>query len=92
MYEDEGYRLEVTAGTLDLTDPDKYTMSMTVNETVDGNKSTYTDTESGTWTLAQPGSIVITLATGETVTATWQGTQLTVTRDDLVFVYERSER
>ena len=78
--------------TLDLTAPDQYTMAMTVNETVDGSTSTYTDTESGTWSLAQAGSILITLATGEQLTATWQGTQLTVTRDDTVFVYERTER
>jgi VCBS repeat-containing protein len=92
MYEDEGYKLEVTAGTLELADPDKYTMSMTVVETVDGNKSTYTDTESGKWALATDGSILITLATGEQVTATWHGTQLTVTRDETDFVYEMAGR
>lgn len=92
MYQAESYTLEVTSGTVELTAPDKLTMTMTVNETVDGNKSTYTDIESGTWALESGGAITITLVSGEKLAAVWSGTQLTVTRDETTFVYEMSDR
>ena len=92
MYEDESYKLEVTAGTLELEEPDKYSMTTTVIETVDGNKSTYIDSEAGTWTLGENGSVTIHLVGGETLAAVWSRTRLTLTRDGVTFAYEMSDR
>ena len=92
LYQEEGYRLEVTAGTIDLEEPDKYTMTMTVLETVDGNKSTYVESETGTWILGENGTVSITLLAGGTLSAVWSRTRLTLTREEGSFVYEMSDR
>jgi hypothetical protein len=91
MYAEEGYSLEVTAGTIELVEPDEYTASLTVIETVDGIKSTYVDQESGTWAMVN-GVIELSPLAGSTFTATWSGTRLTVNRDDVIYVYEMSNR
>jgi hypothetical protein len=91
MYAEEGYTLEVTAGTIELVEPDKYTATLTVVETVDGNKSTYVDQESGTWGGLN-GVIELYPLSGEMFAATWSGTRLTVGRDGVTYVYEMSNR
>jgi hypothetical protein len=91
MYAEEGYTLEVTAGTIELVEPDTYTATLTVIETVDGNQSTYVDQESGTW-LLKDGMIEFSALSGDTFTATWSGTRLTVGRDGVTYVYEMSNR
>ncbi|HET9424329.1 MAG TPA: hypothetical protein VFO55_03075 [Gemmatimonadaceae bacterium] len=87
MYAEEGYSLEVTAGEMTLTADGKYTASMRVVETVDGNKSTYVDTESGTWTQADGGAITLKPTGAAEYSATWSGKTLTVPVFEQTFVY-----
>lgn len=91
MFEEVGYKLEVTAGAAELTADNKFTLTTTVNETVDGNKSTYVDAESGTWIQAEGGAITLTSVSGEVFTAMWSGTTLTVTRMEMVFGYTMND-
>jgi hypothetical protein len=92
MYEEESYRLEITGGTLELTEPDSYELTLTVVETVDGNKSTYIDRESGSWVLGDQGAIAFTGIGAIAFTGNWHRTQLTVTRDEGTFSFEMTGR
>ena len=91
LYSEEGYSLEVTAGAVELKADSTYTMELTVLETVDGNKSTYTDIESGTWLQGAAGAVTLTSTTAESFTAVWSGTTLTVTRSEVVYVYNMTD-
>ena len=91
MFEEEGYRLEVTAGSATLEADSTFTFSTTVIETVDGNKSTYVDNEAGEWVQGEAGAITFTLSSGEVCSAVWTGTTLTVTRSEMVFVYTMTD-
>jgi hypothetical protein len=89
MFQEEGYKLEVTAGTLELVAPDKYTFTLSTVETVDGTKSNYVDSESGKWVLGQNGEVTLTASSGEVFTAAWSRKTLTVTRFDTSLTFER---
>src|SRR4051812_27976088 len=90
MFQEVGYKLEITAGTLELIEPDKYTLSLSSIETVDGNKSNYVDNESGTWVLGENGTITLTAVGGEIFTAVWNKRTLTAARFDTTLVFEMS--
>jgi hypothetical protein len=73
---EEGYSIEVTAGSAILDTNHTFIMPMTTRETVAGFQSTYVDTTRGTW--AQNVD-VITLTVGNSpATASWDGRRLSV--------------
>jgi hypothetical protein len=92
MYQEEGYQLEIIGGTLELTEPDSYEMTLTVLEIVDGNISTYVDRESGSWLLGEQGAIAFTGSGAVSFTGSWHRTQLTVARDEGTFTFEMTGR
>jgi hypothetical protein len=91
MYAEEGYSLDITAGAVELKADSTYSMTITVLENVDGNLSTYTDDETGTWLQGASGAITLTSAGGETFTAAWSGTTLTITRSEVIYAFVMSD-
>ncbi|MEO5568854.1 MAG: hypothetical protein ABIR92_10190 [Gemmatimonadaceae bacterium] len=89
MYEAEGYSLSVTAGEIALKADSTYTASMSVLETVDGNKSNYVDRETGTWVEGAAGEITLRPTGAQAYGAVWSGNTLTVAQVDLSLVYAR---
>lgn len=73
---DEGYSIEVTAGTAVLDTNHTFLMPLTTRETVAGFQSTYVDTTRGTWSQ-DAGVITLTVGTIP-ATAQWDGRRLTV--------------
>lgn len=89
MFEEVGYTLQVIGGTAELTADGKYTLSLTVKETVDGKESTYIDRESGAWTILDY-KVTLTPTEGDPHEATWERTTLTMTLVEVVFVFTMS--
>lgn len=89
MYEEEGYSLSVTAGEMSLKADSTFTASMSVLETVDGNKSNYVDRETGTWAQGAGGEITFKPTGAQAYSAVWTGNTLTVAQVDLSLVYTR---
>lgn len=89
MYEEMGYSLSATAGEISLKADSTYTASMTVIETVGGNKSTYVDREAGRWVEGAAGAMTLQPTGAGTYTAVWSGSTLTVSQAELSLVYTR---
>jgi hypothetical protein len=79
LFAEPEYQVTVRAGTLALSADGKYVAAVTTDETVDGFKSTYVDSTSGTW-AESAGTLVFTDALDKTEqTATFASPQLTMT-------------
>jgi hypothetical protein len=88
------YRLEITAGTLDLAANGTFTATMVTKQTVDNFSENYVDSTAGTWQRTATGSYAF-LVTGEMAadTAAWTEGKLTFTdrteTPPVVLVYKR---
>jgi hypothetical protein len=82
VFNDAGYKLEITKGTVALDTAGTFIISTTTRETVAGNVSVYADTARGTWTQNE-GAVALTIAPGgPTGNAEWDGRRLTLVETD----------
>ncbi len=90
MYADTGYSVVVTGGTLSLATSRHFDIATTSTETFAGATTPYVDRTSGNWTTTN-GSPTVTLtpALGAVMPAVWNGTKLSVTQPDGVYLYTR---
>lgn len=72
FYNEGGFKLDFTAGTLVLQADGKYVMAQTTVETVAGSASTYQDTLRGSWTQ-NAGSLSMRGEDSTVTTAVWDG-------------------
>ena len=72
VIEFEGVKIEVLSGNVRLMDDNEFTASLSFRETTDGETTTYTQTDSGTWSRS-----------GNTVTFSYEDAEL----DDDVATY-----
>lgn len=77
VFQDTGFLDVLKAGTLTLSGDGTYRSTISVDETIDGNLSTYVDSGSGKW--SQSGSVMQFVGPDSVrQAATWDGTSITV--------------
>ncbi len=83
LFSDVMFMDVLTAGTLSLAADGTYLATISVNETVGGNLSTYVDSGSGKWTRSG-GTMVFVGVDSTSQPATWDGTTITLTDSSTV--------
>ncbi|CAN5509942.1 hypothetical protein BH09GEM1_BH09GEM1_16490 [soil metagenome] len=83
VFADVGFMDVLTGGTLSVASDGSYLATISVNETVDGNLSTYVDSGSGKWT--RTGRDMVFIGVDSTrQPAVWDGTTITLTDSSTV--------
>ena len=78
VLEDETGKYEITAGSVTLTAPNAFTLSLTFRQTTGGQANTLTTTVDGTWTRSG-GSVTLTTSDGDSIVGTLSGQTLRIT-------------
>ncbi len=81
-------KIEVTAGSVTLNADMTCSVSTTGRGTLSGNVTTFTETHVCTYTLIE-GAITLTRPSATDVGGSINGSALTITTDELVFVYRK---
>jgi hypothetical protein len=94
LFQDEGYMLQLTGGTLEVEADQTYVAAITTLEMVDINVSEYVDSLRGTWTQDNAGLMQFSVVPQGGFTGSWIGRQITALVTDgqtsMSLVFERS--
>lgn len=88
IFEETGYKLEVTAARYTLTSSGTFTNSATFRETEGGVVSTSTESLSGTYTLSGE-AITFTASDGDVSNGVLSGSNLQFTEDGMTAVFSK---
>lgn len=79
IFEDEGYKLEVASGTLELDAEFQFVIALVTRETVDLAVSEYVDSLRGTWVESAAGTLQFDSdQEDELFTGSWKGRKVTI--------------
>jgi len=88
---DSGTTYTITDGSIILTEASTFTWTTTVTATESGSTSTFTDSSTGTYTLADPSTITLQVTSGLhlVLAGTLEGDRFTLEGDDDTLVFEK---